>query len=96
MDEFGVVVVMIVSQKQEELHSFNLDVTNYCESSLLLMSLLPRWLVLLSDPEDCIVCAPTEALESLLRWVCIESSELCGRKQLVFGDGYGKSLWSYL
>ena len=41
MDEFGVVFVVIVSPKQEELKLFYLGVSNDCESSLLLKSVLP-------------------------------------------------------
>ena len=41
MDEFGVVVVVILSPKQEELQLFPPSVSNDCESSLLFTSVLP-------------------------------------------------------
>ena len=68
------VIVTIVSLKQKQLQIFFLGVSNYCESSLLLTSLLPWWFVLGSNTEDAKVCAPTDSSESLLRWVYIEVS----------------------
>ena len=46
VDDFGVVVVVVVSQKQEELQLFFLGVSNNFESSLSLESVLLLWLVI--------------------------------------------------
>ena len=46
MDERGVVVLVIVSPKEEELTLFFLVVSNDYESSLSLTSALPWWFVL--------------------------------------------------
>ena len=64
-----------------------LGVSNYCKSSLSLMSVLPWWLVLWYNTEGAKQCAPAEELESLVIWVCMEVSERCGMTKLVFGYG---------
>ena len=78
VDEYGVVIVVIVSPKQKELQLFFLGISNDCESSLSLPLVLPWWLVLWYNPEYSKSCSPTEASEALVRWFCIELSERCG------------------
>ena len=47
-----VVVVVIVYPKEEERKLFFRGVSNECESSMSFTSVLPLWLVLLSNPAD--------------------------------------------
>ena len=61
MNEFGVVVVVIVSPKREELKLFLLSVSNDLESSLLLTPVLPLWLVLRSNSKDAKACSLIES-----------------------------------
>ena len=91
-----VVVVVIVYPKEEERKLFFRGVSNECESSMSFTSVLPLWLVLLSNPADATSFSTTEASEALLGWVYIEVSKRGGMKKVVFGDGYGQFWWSYL
>ena len=61
VDERGLVVVVNVPSKQENMKLFFLVVTNYCESSLILAYVLPWWLVPWYNPACSSSCAPTEA-----------------------------------
>ena len=78
---------MLVSPKEVELGLFFLDVSNECESSLSLMSILTWCLVLWSDTEDSKSCTPTEASQALFHWVFIEVLECCGITKVVLGHG---------
>ena len=66
------VIVDIISPKEVELRFFSLGVSNYCESSLSLTSVLTCWILILSDTVHAKTCAPTEAAQALIIRFCIE------------------------
>ena len=81
MDDRGVVVVEIVSPKEEERNC--LGVPYDFESSLSLPYVLIRWLVLWSNPADTTSFSPVEESGALLCWVCIEVSKHGGKTTIM-------------
>ena len=92
VDDHGLVVVEIVSPKEEERQSFLQGVSYDCESSLSLPSVWQLWLVLLSYPDYDTYFAPTEASEALFIWVCIGVSKCGGMMTVVLDSVFSFNL----
>ena len=86
VDERGVVAVVIIAPKEEELQIFFLGVSNDCESSLSLTSKLTRWLVIWSNPVDAAYMCTHRSIQSTvvlglyrsIKMLWYYKSSLCG------------------
>ena len=87
LDKFGVVVVVIVLPKQEEMRLFLWGFSNDWKSSLSLMPILTWLLVIWLGKEYSKGCAPIESSQELVCLISVQDSGRCGITKVVLGYG---------